>query len=73
MEIKVIRSPDRKKTIQARMVEDTLHVYLPLGMQHEEERKLIAQSGHDKVTNIFNARNLWGDIFINIGFYCVVN
>ncbi|MCX9082853.1 MAG: M48 family metallopeptidase [Candidatus Methanoperedens sp.] len=41
MEIKVIRSPDRKKTIQARMVEDTLHVYLPLGMQHEEERKII--------------------------------
>src|SRR4030067_1352353 len=41
MEIKVIRSPNRKKTIQARMVEDTLYVYLTLGMQHEEERKII--------------------------------
>lgn len=37
--------------------------------QHEEERKLIAQSGYDKVTNIYNARNMWGDIFRNMGFY----
>ncbi len=41
MEIKVIRSPDRKKTIQAKMVGETLVVYLPLGMHREEERKLI--------------------------------
>jgi predicted metal-dependent hydrolase len=41
MEIKVIRSSDRKKTIQAKLVEQTLHVYLPLGMKPEEERKLI--------------------------------
>ncbi len=41
MEVKVIRSPDRKKTIQAKMVGDTLVVYLPLGMHREEERKLI--------------------------------
>jgi predicted metal-dependent hydrolase len=41
MEVKVIRSPDRKKTIQAKMVGETLHVYLPLGMHREEERKII--------------------------------
>ena len=41
MEVKIIRSPDRKKTIQAKMVGETLVVYLPLGMSHEEERKLI--------------------------------
>lgn len=37
-------------------------------LQHEEQRKLIAQSGYDKVTNIYNARNMWGDIFKNMGF-----
>lgn len=41
MEIKVVRSPDRKKTIQAKMVRDTLVVYLPAGLHGEEERKLI--------------------------------
>ncbi len=41
MEVKVIRSPDRKKTIQAKMVGETLVVYLPLGMHREEERKII--------------------------------
>lgn len=41
MEIKVIRSPDRKKTIQAKMVGQTLQVYLPVGMKPDEERKLI--------------------------------
>ncbi|MDP2844912.1 MAG: M48 family metallopeptidase [Candidatus Methanoperedens sp.] len=41
MEVKIIRSPDRKKTVQARMVGDTLVVYLPLGIHREEERKLI--------------------------------
>ncbi|MBU4374726.1 MAG: M48 family metallopeptidase [Euryarchaeota archaeon] len=43
MEVKIIRSPDRKKTIQAKMVGETLVVYLPLGMQREEERKLIEE------------------------------
>jgi len=37
--------------------------------QHEEERKLIAQSGYDKVTNVYNARNMWGDVLINMGFH----
>ncbi|MCZ7358281.1 MAG: M48 family metallopeptidase [Candidatus Methanoperedens sp.] len=41
MEVKIIRSPDRKKTIQAKMAGETLLLYLPLGMHREEERKLI--------------------------------
>lgn len=43
MEVKLIRSPDRKKTIQARMVGDTLVVHLPLGLHSEEERKIIGE------------------------------
>ena len=43
MNVKVIRSPRRKKTIQARMVGDTLEVHLPLGMDREEERKVIEE------------------------------
>jgi hypothetical protein len=41
MEVKVIRIPDRKKTIQAKMVTETLVVYLPPGMHREEERKVF--------------------------------
>ncbi len=41
MEVKVVRSPDRKKTIQAKMVKDTLFIYLPTGLHRDEERKLI--------------------------------
>lgn len=41
MEVKIIRSPKRKKTIQARMVGETLEVHLPLGMDCEEEREVI--------------------------------
>lgn len=43
MEVKIIRSPNRKKTIQARMVGETLEVHLPLGMNPEEERKAIEE------------------------------
>ena len=43
MEVKVIRSPDRKKTIQGRMVGETLIVHIPLGMHREEERKIIEE------------------------------
>jgi predicted metal-dependent hydrolase len=41
MEIKVIRSPDRKKTIQAKMIGETLMIYLPSGLHRDEEGKLI--------------------------------
>ncbi len=43
MEVKLIRSPDRKKTIQAKMVGNTLVVHLPLGLHREEERKFITE------------------------------
>ncbi len=43
MEVKVIRSPNRKKTVQAKVVGGTLLVYLPLGINSDEERKLIAR------------------------------
>jgi len=41
MEVKVIRSPDRKKTIQAKMVGEMLIIYLPTGLHREEEGNLI--------------------------------
>jgi predicted metal-dependent hydrolase len=41
MEVKVIRSPNRKKTIQARMIGETLEVHLPIGLHSEKERKII--------------------------------
>ncbi len=41
MDVKVIRSSDRKKSIQAKMDGETLIVHLPLGMHREEERKII--------------------------------
>lgn len=37
-------------------------------LEHEEERKSIAQSGYEKVTSIYNTRNMWGHIFKNMGF-----
>lgn len=37
-------------------------------LKHEEQRKSIAQSGCDKVTNIYNARNMWENIFKNMEF-----
>lgn len=43
MEVRVIRSPNRKKTIQARLVGETLEVHLPLGMTVEEEEKHIRE------------------------------
>lgn len=37
-------------------------------LAHDGERKAIAKSGCDKVTNIYNARNMWGYIFERMGF-----
>ena len=41
-----------------------IHYYLA----HDEERQSIAQSGYEKVTGIYNARNMWSYIFEKIGF-----
>jgi hypothetical protein len=43
MNIKIIRSPRRKKTISAKLVGDELLVYLPEGLSEEEENKWIAK------------------------------
>lgn len=37
-------------------------------LKHDEEREAIARSGHEKVTNIYNARNLYGYLFEKMGF-----
>ena len=43
MEVKIIRSARRKKTIQAKMVKETLVVYMPDGIEPEEENRLIEE------------------------------
>jgi predicted metal-dependent hydrolase len=37
MDVKIIRSSKRKKTISAREVESVIHLYLPVGLSREEE------------------------------------
>lgn len=37
-------------------------------LDHEDERHLTARLGQEKVTNIYNARNMWGYIFEKMGF-----
>jgi hypothetical protein len=41
--IKIIRSPRRKKTVSAKLVDNELIVYLPDGMPENEEKKWIAK------------------------------
>jgi len=41
--VKIIHSTKRKKTIQAKMVDGTLWIYLPNGMKKEEEQKWIKE------------------------------
>ncbi len=43
MNVKIIRSPTRKKTIQANMTEGNLVVRVPLGMDPKAEEKIIEQ------------------------------
>jgi len=43
---------------------DKLRYYL----EHEEERATIAEAGHRKVTEVYNARNMWANLFASIGF-----
>ncbi len=37
-------------------------------LKHDNERELIAQSGYEKVTNLYNATNMWAYIFSKMGF-----
>lgn len=39
--IEIIRSKKRKKTVQAKIVDDTLRIYLPSGLSKKEESKWI--------------------------------
>jgi predicted metal-dependent hydrolase len=63
MEIKVIRSPDRKKTIQAKLIGETIVVYLPCGMHREEERKIIERM-RKKIENKRLKRNINKDDYL---------
>jgi len=37
-------------------------------LTNEEERKAIAEAGHKKATEIYNARNIWAHLFARMGF-----
>lgn len=63
MEIKVIRSPDRKKTIQAKLIGETIVVHLPCGMHREEERKIIERM-KKKIENKRLKRNINKDDYL---------
>lgn len=43
MEVKVIRSPRRRKTVQARQVGNTLHVSIPATMSVADEQRHVAE------------------------------
>jgi len=41
MNVKIIRSRNRKKTISAREINGVIHLYLPMGLSREEEFKYV--------------------------------
>jgi len=41
--VKIIRSAKRKRTIQAKMIQDTLWIYFPMGMAKAKEEKWIKE------------------------------
>ena len=49
--VKIIRSTRRKKTVQAKKIDDRLHVYLPMGMSPATEQKCV-----EKMTNQWEQR-----------------
>ncbi|MGC8581743.1 MAG: SprT-like domain-containing protein [Thermoplasmata archaeon] len=55
MKVKVIRSPKRKKTIEARTKGDTLFVYIPSTMSKENEDKAVKEMVQ-KIANKRKAR-----------------
>lgn len=48
--------------------EDDLLKKVRYYLKHEDGRRTIAQSGHRKVTEIYNARNMWAHLFRRMGF-----
>ncbi len=67
MEVKVIRSQARKKTIHAKIVGETLLVYLPLGMHREEETKIIEKM-RQKIENKMLKSDINKDDFLKKRF-----
>jgi hypothetical protein len=43
MRVEVVRSSRRKKTVEAKMKDDKLLVYLPAGLSRKEEARLVAE------------------------------
>lgn len=43
MKVEVVRSPRRRKTVQARLVGGTVRVYIPAAMSHQEEQRWVAE------------------------------
>jgi len=41
MDVKIIRSRERKRTISAKEIEGVIHLYLPSGLSHEDEAKYV--------------------------------
>jgi hypothetical protein len=41
MDVKIVRSQRRKKTISAREVDDVIHLYLPMGLSREAEATYV--------------------------------
>lgn len=43
MKVEVVRSPRRRKTVQARLVDGAVRVCIPATMSHDEERRWVAE------------------------------
>ena len=58
-QVKIIRSARRKKTVQAKKIDDSLHVYLPMGMSPAAEQKwvekMVTQWEHRKHRRLLNS------------------
>lgn len=58
MKVKIIHSFRRRKTIGAREVDGTIHLYLPMSVTREEKRKYI-QWAKERVKDSRRKRKLW--------------
>jgi len=65
--IEVIRSHKRKKTVQAKVVDDKLLIYLPAGLSKTRESELIEKM-REKVEKKRLKRELNGDDYLNMRF-----
>ncbi len=63
MEINIIRSPNRRKTIHARMKGETLEVLLPVGLTIEKEKNIITEIT-DKIEKQKQKRRINSDEYL---------